>query len=86
MTAPMAKVTRSASRSIYIRSVSPYQGGMSVWALRDFVRALDAEEIPDDAKVECHRDHNTLHLTNLSVRVVTEDTAGTPAEEAAPTP
>ncbi|MEV7267082.1 hypothetical protein AB0N38_26320 [Micromonospora aurantiaca] len=66
----MAKISKSASRSVYIAS-NPIRG-MTVWALRDFVRALDAEGIPDNAKLTCDHDHNTRHLTGLSVRVTTE--------------
>lgn len=68
----MAKVTRSATRSTYIRSEYPYQGSMTVWALRDFVRALDAEGIPDDATLSAEKHHNTLHFIGLNVRVTTE--------------
>ncbi len=78
----MATVTKSASRSIYIASKPPYQGSMTVWALRDFVRALDAESIPDSAKLDVHRDHNTLHFTGLSVRVTSNiDDHGTESTE-----
>jgi len=65
----MAEVTRSASRSVHISSQPPVTGGMSVWALRDFVRTLDAEQIPDDARVQYHRADDTMHLVRLSVRV-----------------
>ena len=65
----MAEVTKSASRSTYIRSQPKYTGGMTVWALRDLVRALDAEEIPDDARVTAHHAIETRHLIQLSVRV-----------------
>lgn len=70
----MAKVTRSdTAYSIYIAS-QPLNGAMTVWALRDFVRALDAEGIPDNANVQDHHNHDTKHFNGLSVRhtVVTE--------------
>jgi hypothetical protein len=41
---------------------------MTVWALRDFVRALDAEGVGDETRVTCDHDHNTRHLTALWVR------------------
>jgi hypothetical protein len=64
----MAKVSKSASRSVYIASPPPVQGSMTVWALRDFLAAVDAEGIPDNATLECQRDHNTFHFTGVSVR------------------
>ncbi|WP_346536968.1 hypothetical protein [Micromonospora sp. DPT] len=65
----MAKVTTSASRTIYIRSEYPVQGSMTAWALRDFVRALDEHGIPDNATLTAERDHNTMHFVAVSVRV-----------------
>lgn len=76
----MAKVTKSASRSIYIASEPPYQGSMTAWALRDFVRALDEHQVPDNAKLDCHRDHGTLRFTGVSVRVTTAIDESTPVE------
>ena len=64
----MAKVTKSASRSVYIASEHPVQGSMTAWALRDFVRALDAEGIPDNATLSAERDHNTMHFIGVNVR------------------
>lgn len=65
----MAKTSRSAySRSTYVTSnPSVSGGGMSVWALRDFVHALDELGVPDDERVEAHH-NDTRHLTHLSVR------------------
>lgn len=64
----MAKITRSdTAYSIYLAS-QPLDGAMTVWALRDFVRALDAEGIPNDAKLEAHHNHDTKHFNGLSVR------------------
>jgi hypothetical protein len=68
----VAKVTRSRSSSLYVRSQPPVQGGMTVWALRDFVRALDAEGVSDKTKVIC--DHSvTQSLTGLWVREETTE-------------
>lgn len=67
----MAKVSKSASRSIYIRS-DYSQGSMTVWALRDFVKALDEHGVPDNTTLSAERDHNTLHFIAISVRVTTE--------------
>ncbi len=65
----MAETTVSAySRSIYIASTPTNR--MSVWALRDFVRALDDAGVPDDEKVEDHHNYDTKHLSSLSVRWV----------------
>lgn len=69
----MAEVTRSRSRALRIASQPPYQGGMTVWALRDFVRALDAEGVSDDTPVTCNHHHNTRHLTGLWVREATTE-------------
>ena len=63
----MAEVKRSRSSSLYIRSQPPCQGGMTVWALRDFVRTLDAEGVSDETTVACHHNHETKHLIALSV-------------------
>lgn len=79
----MAKVTRSATRNTYIRSEYPHQGSMTVWALRDFVRTLDAEGIPDDATLSAERNHSTLHFIGLNVRVTTEVDEAAPAEQEA---
>lgn len=67
----MAKVTQSASRSIYIRSEPPHQGSMTAWALRDFVKALDEHGVPDTATLTAERDHTTSHFVAVSVRVTT---------------
>lgn len=68
----MAKVTTSASRTVYIRSESPYQGSMSVWALRDFLKAVDELGVPDNAALTCHKAHDTQHFIGISVRVTTD--------------
>ncbi len=70
----MATVTKSASRSIYIASEPPYQGSMTVWALRDFVRALDEHGIPDNATLTATHATDTQHFTGIYVRVTTEST------------
>ncbi|MEU8270151.1 hypothetical protein AB0B89_23705 [Sphaerisporangium sp. NPDC049002] len=76
----MAKIIRSRSSSLQIRSSPSYQGGMTVWALRDFVRALDAEGVSDKTRVTCDHDHNTRSLTGLWVKETT--TEGLPASGA----
>jgi len=78
----MAKITKSASRSIYIRSNHPMHGSMTVGALRDFLKAIDEHGVPDTATLSAHKDHNTLHFTAVSVRHTTEiDEPGTTTEE-----
>ena len=74
----MAKVSKSVSRSIYIRSEYPHQGSMTAWALRDFVKALDENGVPDDATLSAERNHSTLHFIAISVRVTTEIDDHTP--------
>lgn len=64
----MAKVTRSAGLSIYISSEPPTRGTMTVWALRDFLRAVDEAGIPDTATLSAERNHNTMAFTAVSVR------------------
>jgi hypothetical protein len=65
----MAKVTRSdTAYSIHIRSEYPVQGSMTVWALRDFVRALDEAGIPDNAPLTAEHNHDTRHLSALWLR------------------
>lgn len=71
-----AQIIRGASRSTYIRTV-PTDGGLKAWHLRDFVKALDAAGIPDDARLECHKDTGTMHFSSVSVRH-TEDIEGWP--------
>lgn len=62
----MAKITRSAGLSIYISSEP--QRAMTVWALRDFLRAVDEAGIPDNATLSAERNHNTMAFTAVSVR------------------
>lgn len=63
----MAKTTRSdTAYSIYVRS-APGMGAMTVWALLDFARALQAAGIPDNATITDHHD-DVRNLTALSVR------------------
>lgn len=61
----MAKVTRAASRSVYVAS-SPADR-MTVWHLRDFLRGLEEAGVPESAAVE-YRRSDAGHLTGLSVR------------------
>jgi hypothetical protein len=64
----MAKITKSeTSYSIYVSS-QPLNGTMTVWALRDFVRALDEAGIPDNAELVAQHNHDTRHFNGLSVR------------------
>jgi hypothetical protein len=74
-----AKVAREASRSTYIRSSLPSNGGMTVWALRDLVAALDEAGIPDRVRIMCEHSTETRHLVALSVRH-TETLEGWPAD------
>jgi hypothetical protein len=70
----MAKVNRSRSSSLRISSEPPPQGGMTVWALRDFVRTLDAEGVSDKTRVTCEHRHDTRHLSGLWIQETsTED-------------
>lgn len=67
----MADIRRSATQySITISSDPPATGGMSVWALRDLVRALDEAGIPNDAMVIDEHANDTGHLVRLRVRHV----------------
>lgn len=43
-------VSRSASRSTYI--ASPVADRLTLWHLRQFVQAADAEGVPDDTRVQ----------------------------------
>ena len=64
-----AKVTKSdTTYSVYVASTPPFSGGMEVWHLRDFLRAVDASGIPDDAKVSAASSHDTGHFIGVSVR------------------
>ncbi len=81
----MAKVTRSRESSLHIRSQPSYQGGMTVWALRDFVRALDAEGVSDETRVTCDHDHNSRHLAALWVRETTREERPAAEQTEAPT-
>ncbi|KAB8186893.1 hypothetical protein FH608_046230 [Nonomuraea phyllanthi] len=78
----MAEVKRTRSASLYIRSRPPYQGSMTVWALRDFVRALDAEGVSDKTTVDCHHSHDTRHVVSLSVREATTEEVSEPGDDA----
>ena len=63
-----AKTTRSdTAYDVYVAS-TPGNGAMSVWQLRDFLRAIDAAGIPDDAKLSDHHNHATTGFVGLSVR------------------
>lgn len=77
----MAEVARSRSSSLRIRSSPPYQGSMTVWALRDFVRTLDAEGVSDESTVTCEHNHDTRHLSALWVRESTTEDLTEPGSE-----
>ncbi|TDC02079.1 hypothetical protein E1091_01595 [Micromonospora fluostatini] len=68
----MAKVIKSASRTVRVISSSPVSGSMTVGELRDFVRALDSEGITDEATLVAERDHNTGHFIRLRTSVTTK--------------
>lgn len=78
----MAEVKRTRSASLYICSRPPYQGSMTVWALRDFVRTLDAEGVSDKTTVDCRHNHQTCHLVSLSVREATTEEVSDPGDAA----
>lgn len=58
------------SRSITVASWPPVSGGMTVWALRAMVRALDEAGIGDSERVDCEHDDATGHLVRLRVRQI----------------
>lgn len=62
----MAEIKRSTSASLFIRSIPSDR--MTVCALRDFVKALDAEGVPDRTLLQSTRS-TVQHLTNLYVRI-----------------
>lgn len=59
---------------------SPIADRMVAWHLRDLVRALDAQEVPDTAKVVAHMG-NTGHTTNLTVEWAEVLERTSPADE-----
>jgi hypothetical protein len=72
----MAHVTRQTTHRLYVTSTTPVTGSMTAWALRDLVRALDEQQVPDDATVTAHHNVNTRHLERLSVDIITKLGAG----------
>lgn len=72
---------RKASRSTFVWSPAA-NGAMTVWHLRDFVRALDAAGVPDNVKLEGHRT-DAGHLNRLSARW-TEEIDGWPEKLVGP--
>ena len=79
----MAKVNRSGqSYQINVTSQHPYQGGMTAWALRDFVKALDEQGIPEDTRIVCDYDQTTRHLIGLRVSHTVVVATGTETETA----
>lgn len=64
-----AKITRSeTSYSVHVASTHPYTGGMTIWALRDFLRAVDLAAIPDTAELIADRNDSTCAFIGLRVR------------------
>lgn len=74
-------VKRSANRTTYLHTPA-VDGGLKVWHLRDFVKALDEAGIPDNAKLTAHHNDSTRHFSGISVHH-TEDIEGW-ADEPAP--
>ena len=68
----MAEVNTSATTyTVNVSSQPPMSGSMTVWALRDFVKALDEAGVPGDVTlVASHND--TRHFTGLRVHYTVE--------------
>ncbi|MFC7721066.1 hypothetical protein [Nonomuraea recticatena] len=75
----MAQVDRSTTRTLTVTSRQPHGGVMRVAELRDFVHALDAEQVENGAMVEVIQ-HSAGPLVGLRVHLVVVDTE--PAEPA----
>lgn len=66
-----AKITKSSpSYSVVVQSTPPMSGHMTAWELRDFVKALDAAVIPDDARILHDLNQDTRALAYLRVHHV----------------
>ena len=64
-----AKITKSQpAYSVTVQSTPPISGSMTVWNLRDFLRAIDAAEIPDTATLVAEHNYDTKHFTGLRVQ------------------
>jgi hypothetical protein len=50
----------------YVRTPGVISGGLTVWHVREWVKALDTAEIPDSALVNPHMATDTMHLIELS--------------------
>lgn len=62
-----AKATRSnAAYSINVSS-TPSDGTMTLWHLRDFLRACDREGIPDTAQLSANHSHSTSAFAGVRV-------------------
>ena len=63
----MAKIKHSHTKSVYITSVAPMSGSMTISALRDFLDACTAEGVPDNVTLTAHHNTDTRHFTHVSV-------------------
>jgi hypothetical protein len=64
----MAKVRKSDTAYSVTVSSQRTNGTMTVWALRDFVRALDEAGIPDDAQLVDEHNSDTRAFSGIRVR------------------
>lgn len=79
----MSKVSKTASRTLRVESITSSTGSIDVSVLRDFVKTLDEHGIDGRAQVTGHRS-GPGHLICLSVTVhepVDYDTAERAARE-----
>ena len=65
----MSKISRREEWHTYVTSDSPISGGLTVYQLRDFVKALDKAHVTDSALVTAHHANDTRHLIRLSAHV-----------------
>ncbi|MCI0583397.1 MAG: hypothetical protein L0227_11030 [Chloroflexi bacterium] len=57
---------RPYSRRVYVRTPGVISGGLTVWHIREFAKALDQAGIPDSAMIDSRKANDTLHLVELS--------------------
>lgn len=57
---------RPFSRRTYVRTPGVVSGSITAWHVRQFVKALDAAEIPDSAIIQERKAHDTAALIELS--------------------
>lgn len=68
MSKPFAKVNRSETTyTVSVSSTPPFSGSITVWHLRDFLAAIDAAGIPDEATLVADHSHDTRHFVGLRV-------------------